>query len=265
MPETYPAAAHQVMDITALNLFRVHYFLLGLTMATGNGSRGTVLLVGFTQADAGALAEVLERQRFTVAAAPPAAALEQATATGFNAVVASYPMSVASTQAFLSTLRRPTSASRRAAFVFVASTASRSNAEAFVGWGANRVVGVDEAARMLPPLLDRLLRVAPRVSVKGVSRLDLARQTLAHRVLCQTVNVSSTGMLVRLPKVLPLGSEVRFELMLRPDFTPVAGRARVVRHTVDRHEPYTGVGIAFSELNDEGETRLQEQLNRLLG
>lgn len=234
-------------------------------MAVGNGSRGTVLLVGFDQAGAEALIDVLGRQRFTVAPATPAGAVEQAAATAFDAVVASYPLATDSTQAFLSALRRSTSASRRAAFVFVVTSASRSNAEAFVGWGANRVVAVDDAPRMLPGLLDRLLRVAPRVSVRGVSRLDLASQALAHRVLCQTVNVSATGMLVRLPKVLPLGSEVRFELLLRPDFAPVSGRARVVRHTMERHEPYTGVGITFSELHGDGETRIEDQLSRLAG
>lgn len=232
-------------------------------MAAGNGSRGTVLLVGFDPAGVEALGEALGRHRFSIAAVSPAAALEQATAAPVDAMVASYPLAVDSTQAFLSTLRRPNSASRQAAFVFVASSATRSNAEAFVGWGANRVVAVEDAPRMLPGLLDRLLRVAPRVKVKGVSRLDLASQALAHRVLCQTVNVSATGMLVRLPRVLPLGSEVRFELVLRPDFAPVSGRARVVRHTVERHEPYTGVGITFSELNGDGGARLQEQLARL--
>lgn len=232
-------------------------------MAAGNGSRGSVLLVGFDQAGAEALHDVLERQRFTVATATPAAAIEQASAVAFDALVASYPLSTDSTQAFLSALRRPSSASRRAAFIFVVTSAARSNAEAFLGWGANRVVGVEDAPRMLPGLLDRLLRVAPRVNVKAVSRLDLASQALSHRVLCQTVNVSATGMLVRLPRVLPLGSEVRFELLLRPDFAPVSGRARVVRHTMERHEPYTGVGITFSELHGDGETRLEEQLTRL--
>jgi|YNPBryunderm2012_1023409.scaffolds.fasta_scaffold10047_3 CheY-like chemotaxis protein len=234
-------------------------------MAASNGSRGTVLLVGFDEAGSKALSQVLRRHHFTVSAAPPAAALQQATATAVDAVVASYPLAIDSTQAFLSTLRRLTSASRSAAFVFVATSATRSSAEAFVGWGANRVVAVDDAPRMLPGLLDRLLRVAPRISVRGVCRLDLTNQALAHRVLCQTVNVSATGMLVRLPRVLPLGAELRFELILRPDFTPVSGRARVVRHTVDRHEPYTGVGITFSELHGDGETRLQEQLTRLSG
>lgn len=232
-------------------------------MAVGNGVRGTVLLVGFDEAFVPVLTEALERQRFAVAAATPAAAIEQATAAAFDAVVASYPLSADSTQAFLSGLRRPSSASRRAAFVFVATSAARSNAEAFVGWGANRVVAVEDAPRMLPGLLDRLLRVAPRINVRGVSRLDLTSQTLAHRVLCQTVNVSATGMLVRLPKVVPLGSEVRFELLLRPDFAPVCGRARVVRHTVERHEPYSGIGITFSELDGEGKARLEEQLTRL--
>ncbi len=234
-------------------------------MAAGNGSRGTVLVVGFDTSGAETLQEVLERQHFAVSVAPPVAALEQATAVPCDALVASYPLATDSTQAFLSALRRPSSASRRAAFVFVASSATRSNAEAFVGWGANRVVAVEDAPRMLPGLLDRLLRVAPRISVKGVSRLDLSSQTLAHRVLCQTVNVSTTGMLVRLPKVLPLGSEVRFELLLRQDFAPVTGRARVVRHTVERHEPYTGIGITFSELHGDGDIRLEEQLARLAG
>ncbi len=234
-------------------------------MAAGNGSRGAVLLVGFDEAGAETLTEVLGRQRFAVAAATPAAAIEQATAAAFDAVVASYPLSTDSTQAFLSDLRRPSSASRRAAFVFVVTSAARSSAEAFVGRGANRVVAVEDVTRMLPGLLDRLLRVAPRISVKGVSRLDLASQALSHRVLCQTVNVSATGMLVRLPRVVPLGSEVRFELLLRPDFAPVSGRARVVRHAMDRHEPHTGVGITFSELHGQGQARLEEQLSRLAG
>jgi CheY-like chemotaxis protein len=234
-------------------------------MAETNGSRGRVLLVGLGLDVVARLTGILEGARYEVTSVPdPSAALDLATTGQHHAVVAGYPLENVATQGFLSILRKPSSASRACAFVFIAPAQLRSSAEAFVGWGANRVVTSEDAPRALAGLLAGLIQVAPRFPVRATSRVEVSHRSLTSRILCQTENISSTGMLLRIPKGYPPGTEMRFELQLRNDLPPIRGRGRVVRHTVERHERHTGIGVAFSELYDDGVIRLLDQLPRVV-
>jgi hypothetical protein len=82
-------------------------------------------------------------------------------------------------------------------------------------------------------------------------------------VLCQTENLSATGVLVRGPQ-LEIGTVFAFELVFKDHPTPLRGRARVVRHTNPR-EPVKGFGAHFLSFDGEGRERLAEYLSSRIG
>ena len=72
-------------------------------------------------------------------------ALELASAGTYDALVVGYPLGDAPMAGFLATLRRPTCPCRCAAIVLVTEEPHRSEAETYLGRGANRVVTWNEA------------------------------------------------------------------------------------------------------------------------
>jgi hypothetical protein len=129
--------------------------------------------------------------------------------------------------------------------------------------GVNRVVLLPEMDRALRPTLERLLDVAPRVRATLPSRIEVAGPGFSRRLFCQTVNVSATGMLLRVPHSLRPGTQFRFELFVSSAVPPVRGEARVVRLARPDREPFPAVGVVFSHLAADDQTRLVTHLQRL--
>lgn len=111
--------------------------------------------------------------------------------------------------------------------------------------------------------LERLLDVAPRVRATLPSRIEVAGLGFARRFFCQTVNVSTSGMLLRVPHSLRPGTELRFELFVSAAAPPVRGHARVVRLARPDREPFPAVGVAFRHLEADDKARLSAHLERL--
>ena len=71
----------------------------------------------------------------------------------------------------------------------------------------------------------------------------------------ETINMSLTGVLLKSPKPIPIGSPVDLSLFVVPQMKPVVSAGSVVR--LD-HE--NRVGVRFSRLSDQESMRLQEVL-----
>lgn len=78
--------------------------------------------------------------------------------------------------------------------------------------------------------------------------------------MAQTVNLSARGMLVRTSEPFPLGSDVRFEMLLPGDEESIRGTARAVRYADPAVERISGVGLRFLELDGDGAVRLSRFL-----
>ncbi len=190
------------------------------------------------------------------------AASELAVATRHAALVLRFPLGSVDMAGLLRTVRGPGSASRSAAVVLVASRDWLSAAEVLLGRGANRAVASERAATELPAVLESLLTIAPRQPMRVASRVEVPNGAAHRTMLCQTVNLSETGMLLRTGKLFPLGTSLKFELVLPGAAEPVRGEGRVVRHTVERRERLSGVGINFSTFERDGSHRLLQHLTR---
>jgi len=194
------------------------------------------------------------------AAEDGSAALWLASHGRYDALVVSHPLESAPTAGFLRAVRQPESPCRASGLVLVAGERWQRDAEAYIGRGANRVLPVERVGQALCGILQPLLRVPPRAGLRLPVRLEAAGHAAVRRVICETVNLSMHGALLRVPHTLPIGTELRFELLL-PGAPPVPGTARVVRQTAQKREPYPGIGVEFTDFDRGGEAVLEARLS----
>jgi CheY-like chemotaxis protein len=99
--------------------------------------------------------------------------------------------------------------------------------------------------------IDNVLRRTRRVPVRSKVQIKF----LGQEIEGETVNVSLEGMLIRTPRMLPIGSSVDVSLRLNQAAKPVVGAGSVVR--LVGHEQ---MGIHLGRLTLEESQRLQEYL-----
>ena len=221
-----------------------------------------LLLVGFGEATRGCALEGAERIGHCVTEAEGgSAALRFASRGRYDALVVSHPLRAAPTAGFLRAVRDPESPCRASGVVLVAQERWCWDAEAYIGQGANRVLPLDQLARSLPAVLQPLLRIPPRSALRLPARLEVAGHALLRRLLCETVNVSMRGVLLRVPHTLRPGTEVRFEFFLPGGASSVFGEGRVVRQTAQRREPFPGIGVEFTGFDHGSDDLLAERLS----
>lgn len=216
--------------------------MIGVPLETAR----TLLMVGFERALKGHVDESLGPlgHRLTTAGDGPKA-LQLASRRRFDALLVSHPLAGAPTSRFLHAVRGLESASRTSPLVLVTPEKSRRDAEAYLGRGATRVLALEEVPQALPDVLQPLFRVAPRTTLNVPSRVEVLGQPFPRRVFCETVNVSSSGMLLRVPHSVPPATELRFELFLPGLARPLRGRGQVVRLTLQGREPFPGIAVEF--------------------
>lgn len=190
-------------------------------------------------------------------------ALELSTLLPYDAVVISLPTPDLTVEKFLDALRKENSTCRNSAVVLVAPDGTATEAEALVGKGANRVLLASADPSVLQQVLPGIIDVPPRVPLRALARLEVPSELGTTRVLCQTVNVSSSGMLVRIDETYPIGTEIGFELTVLGERGPIRGSAEVVRHATQRRERVTGVALRFRSICAEDQDRLVQHLTQL--
>ncbi len=194
--------------------------------------------------------------RVTVADDAPAA-FRVAAGRRFDALLVSHPLTGAPTRGFLEAVRDRESPCRSSGLVLVAEERLRRDAEGYLGRGANRVLAVEQVQQAVAEILQPLLRVPARVPLRLPVRLQALGRGLQRRVVCESVNLSLHGALLRAPHSLAAGTELRFELFLPGTVQPVGGEALVVRRTAQGSEPYPGIGVQFTGFAWGGEDALK--------
>ncbi len=182
----------------------------------------------------------------------------------YDALVIGFPLQGGPLSRLLALVRRQECPCHDSAVVVVAPERHRLEARGFLGRGVNRVVGVEEMGLVLADVLEQLFTVAPRVGVRVPSRIEVAGSGFSRRVLCQTVNLSASGMLLRAPHPYRPGTELAFELMLPGAAGLIAGRGRVVREASERRESHGGIGVTFTRFSPANQDRLTAFLVRLV-
>jgi uncharacterized protein (TIGR02266 family) len=135
--------------------------------------------------------------------------------------------------------------------------------EAYLREGLNAVLPLTSPPEAVEAEIARQVSVAPRANSRIMVRLKAAIRAPSAHILCQTSNLSSTGLFLAHKANLPVGTVFTFELMLPGAKKPVAGEAKVVRHAVAEKEKVEGMGAAFTALAPEDRKLIQDFVDRL--
>jgi hypothetical protein len=174
----------------------------------------------------------------------------------FDLIVVRVPLAGVTLAELVERVRGPGCACRNAGLLVLADATSAGELASFIGRGVNRVVDLDAPSDRLLGAIADLLGVDPRRTLRAVIQLELWVDRGVERTLTLTENVSPTGLLVRGCGELPIGSRLRFELLLHGAGEPVRGEVEVVRHTDAVREGVEGFGGAIIAFEGDGEGRL---------
>ncbi|MCB1058492.1 MAG: PilZ domain-containing protein [Acidobacteria bacterium] len=225
-----------------------------------------ILVVGVDAETFAKLKPILGRSSLEVDRFPRGrASLELTAAVPFDLLVVRSPLEDMELKEYLDAVRSPLSASRRGSLLLLVADGDVATAESYLGRGANRAVPLEQSAEALESAISQLLEVAPRIGARIFASLEIQLAEGKSLAMCQTENLSATGMLIRTNVGYPLGTRLDFEFALPMDPKPVSGEAEVVRHTLVGREAVTGVGARFVSFSGDGRARFERYLKQQAG
>ena len=197
--------------------------------------RRNVLVVGVSAQEYARFAPMLQRNAFEVDRFPgPAGALELIGHVAFEVLIVRFPLPEVDIYAFLQRVRSESSPCLRSPLLLLASPTDLEEAESFVGKGANRVLGLETGVEDIQGAVSQLLNVAPRKAARFIARLEIKLGGAKDMILCQTENISESGMLLKTDRRYDKGTRIHFEFALPDDQRPIVGIAEVVHNRKDK-------------------------------
>jgi CheY-like chemotaxis protein len=127
--------------------------------------------------------------------------------------------------------------------------------------GCNDVVYRPLQRHDLDAKITRLTTIPTRRDLRTLTRIDVSLEKNGRFLIGRSLNISSTGMLIELDRVLPGDGRLRLHFYLPGEPTPMQIEADVLRaEFVGTMAKY---GLHFSELNEEERGRIERFVRRL--
>jgi hypothetical protein len=195
----------------------------------------------------------------------PEEALRLLASRRFDLVIARHPLRPAILDTVVNAVRRRDATCRSAGMIVLAEPGSAAEVQSLLGRGVNRVLSADAPAETLLHTAAGLLAVAPRLVLRVPAILEQGSGERRTRLVTETINISSSGLLLRGAQELAVGTRLRFELEL-PGLAPtIRGEAAVVRHTNDVREAEPGIAVRMLSFAGDGESEFAAFLDQALG
>ncbi len=209
-----------------------------------------------------ALTPALERSDFDLnRVSSHASALELARLIDFDVLLVGFDDGESALQ-LLDAVRQSGSASRASRLLVFASPATLESAERALAGRSDRVLSTARGALELQEAVLELLRERVRLATRVMARLTVRIAEGASRFVCQTRDLSRSGMLAVTANRYPVGAAVQFVLDLPDGAEELGGDAEVVRHAAPPRDPVTGLGLRFLRFRPGDEQRLARFLAR---
>ena len=223
-----------------------------------------VLAIGVTQEEFDRLVPFLARQSFDVDRFPSAAgSLDLISKVPFELLLVRYPMRGMELESFLATVRRQDSPCLRSSLLLLAPAERLAEAQGYIGRGANRALSLEASEGEVQGTISSVLDVAPRKDARFMARLEIKIGGARDMILCQTENISASGMLFRSDRRYEIGTQIDFEFTLPRDPRPVSGVAQIMRYTTFGKEQGMGIGVRFLSFAGDSQRRFESYLRSL--
>ena len=226
--------------------------------------RRNVLVIGVSSEEFGRVAPFLARDTFDVDRFPSGGgALELTAQVAIEILLVRYPLPDMDLGVFLQAVRQPDSRCLSSPILLLAAAEEAREADTYVGRGANRVLRVEDAEQALQQAVSGLLSVAPRKDARFLARMEIKLGGAKDMILCQTENLSSSGMLIRTDRRYEKGTKIDLEFSLPDDPRPIVGVAEVMRHTMAGRDQVGGIGVRFLSFGGDSQRRFETYLQQL--
>ncbi|MEM8932251.1 MAG: PilZ domain-containing protein [Acidobacteriota bacterium] len=223
-----------------------------------------VLAIGVTTAEFDRLVPFLLRQSFDVDRFPRATgAADLISQVPFEMLLVRFPLPDMEVERFLTVVRRDGSPCLRSSVLILTDTDRELEAQRFVGLGANRTINLEASAAEIQESISSVLDVAPRKAARFLARLEVRIGDSKDMFLCQTENISATGMLIRTEQRYEVGTQLEFEFTLPGDPRPMRGVSEIVRHTRSGRDSVGGIGMRFLSFSGDSQRRFHTFLQDL--
>jgi hypothetical protein len=220
-----------------------------------------VLLVGAPRSGAHQIAPLLRRADFDVHSVEASQfVLDLIMGTAFELLIVGYPLPEIDIHELLGAIRDCGSGCRRAGVLLLARTGFLEAAQSLVTFGANRAVGENWAESRVWQAVGDLLSISPRADLRSMVYADIAGDDNTDRLLYRSVNVSSSGMLLKGLDHPSPGTRFDFSFRLPSEPRPVEGNAEIVRRADLKREGFRGIGARFTSIHEEGLYRLERYI-----
>jgi uncharacterized protein (TIGR02266 family) len=221
-------------------------------------NRRNILAIGLSADEFARVAPFLARDSFEVDRFPSAVgSFEITNAVPFEILLVRFPLPDMELYDFLQAVRRNDGPNLRSSIVLLASQDVVKEALSFIGRGANRVVGLEETDGTIHQSISSLLNVAPRKDARFMARMEIRVDDAEEMLICQTENLSASGMLIRTDRRYEKGTKIQFEFNLPNDHRPIVGIAEIMRHTMIGRDKVSGVGVRFLSFAGDSQRRFQ--------
>ena len=160
----------------------------------------------------------------------------------------------------LSAIRKVQSPCRAASVLLAGTTPSDPIAVAALESGANGVLPWPAPPELCRERIAKFLDIPLRRDVRVLVKLKVSLETKTKRILCESQNLSKSGILIRSGEPLAIGTEAALEFTLPGEAAGISVRARVVRHTKVPKEPMPGIGLQFVDVPPDALSRLERFL-----
>lgn len=191
-------------------------------------------------------------------------AFELADEIGFDQVLVGHPLHDLKLDDFLAILRRPQSASGGSEVLVLTDDATRPDLETFRAEEGSRLISFERPVLEVLEQVASRLGMARRLAQRVLARLEVKVEQRVEKLVCQSENVSATGILLKTDRDYPVGTRLALCFDLPSDGSRFECDGEVVRHVDEEREGLRGIGIRFLDVKPEATGRLEGFLKTLL-
>jgi Response regulator containing a CheY-like receiver domain and a GGDEF domain len=127
--------------------------------------------------------------------------------------------------------------------------------------GCNDVIYRPLQRRDLDDKVERLTSIPVRRQLRTITKIEVSLEKNGRFVLGRSINISSTGMLIEVDRVLPGEENVRLHFFLPGDSKPLQIEAEILR--AEFSGTMAKYGLTFVNLNAEERERIEHFVHRL--